>query len=135
MMLPSGLPEQVHDEEDAARFITSKKHFNTSGAKPSAFFPSPKDGATSVFRQSAMPREALWRTGDDNLNVHRIYGAAMTTAYQVRSASLEILSKEPPPRHANITGWPVNTGDPELQKAAQIEQALLISEHSELIIR
>jgi hypothetical protein len=41
-MLPSGLPERVSDNEDLSRFLTQSGQFNSLGAKPAAFLPSPK---------------------------------------------------------------------------------------------
>jgi hypothetical protein len=49
-MLPSGLLEEIDDDEDLARFLVQSSHFSTTSVKPSAFLPSPKDGETSVSR-------------------------------------------------------------------------------------
>jgi hypothetical protein len=46
-MLPSGLPEQIQDEEDLARFLVQSSQFTTTSVKPSAFLPNPKDRETS----------------------------------------------------------------------------------------
>ena len=45
--LPSGLPDLIGDEEDLARFLTQRSHFNAIMAKPAAFLPSRKDRETS----------------------------------------------------------------------------------------
>ena len=135
-MLPSGLPERVHDDEDLARFLTSSRQFNATMVKPSAFLPNPKDGATSVFRHGSEPREDLWRIGQVHLpKVRRIYGGAIVKAQQVRAASLDVAGEEPPPRHANIIGWPTVGGDPEMEKAQQKERAAAIAQHAELVRR
>lgn len=132
-MLPSGLPEHIHDNEDLARFLTSSSQFRATTVKPSAFLP--KNGATSVFRHGSEPCDGLWQISDEHLaTVRRIYGAALVEAMQVRAASLEVAGEEPPLRHANIIGWP-SADDPELQKAQQIERAALIAQHAELIRR
>ena len=127
-MLPSGLADIVDDEEDLARFLTSSSQFNTTGIKPSAFLPSPKNGKTSVFRHGGDPRESLWLIAEKYLaGIQTIRGAAIVKAKHVRSASLDIEPKEPPPRHANIVGWPSSSTDPELGRAEQKERALLIA--------
>lgn len=69
MILPSGLPEHVADDEDLARFLTSSGH------------------------------------------------------YKVRAG-------EPPPRHADIVGWPWSKEDPDFGKAQQKELAALIAQRA-----
>ena len=133
--LPSGLSEHVADEEDLARFLTSSSQFNALMAKPSAFLPSPKDDATSVFRHASEPREALWQIGSDHV-VHRtLHGAAIVKARRVRAALLEVVVQEPPPRQANIVGWPSLAPDPEVAKAERKERALLIAQYAEVVRR
>ena len=135
-MLPSGLPERVHDDEDLARFLASSSHFNSKMVKPSAFLPRRKDNTTSVFRHGSEPCDRLWQIGDVELaRVRRIYGVAFIKARQVRAASLDVAGKEPPPRHANIIGWPTAGDDPEMKKAQQIERAAMIAQHAELARR
>lgn len=136
-MLPSGLAELVDDEEeDLARFLTSSSQFNAVMVKPSAFLPSPKDGNTSVFRHGSKPRESLWRIAIEHVGaVRTLHGAAIVKATHVRSALLEVVAQEPPPRHANIVGWPWPMPDPELGKAERKERALVIAQHAELVRR
>lgn len=132
-MLASGLPEDVADDEDLARFLTSSGQFNAHMAKPAAFLPSPRDHETSVFRHGGEPRDALWAIGDEHLA--RIHGAAIVKALDVRAAELDVIAAEPPPRHAAIRGWPRVVNDPELQKAQQKERAALIASKAALFRR
>lgn len=135
-MLPSGLDEIVADEEDLARFLTSSKQFNAVMVKPSAFLPNPKDGKKSVFRHGSHPREFLWRTWDEYvMGAGTLHGAAIVKAKHVRSALLDVVAEEPPPRHADIVGWPRSQSDHDMEKAEQIERATLIAQHAELIRR
>jgi hypothetical protein len=130
MALPSGLPESIAAEEDLSRFLTSSKYFNSIGVKAAAFLPG-HDDATSVFRHGAEPAGDLWSIGQTvNSNVH---GAAIVVAAHVRTV-LSVIADEPPSRHANIVGWPVNV-DPELQKAHRKELALVIAQGSELVLK
>lgn len=62
-MLSSGLPEQVADEENPARFLTSNSQFNSKGVKHNVLLPEPEAQETSVFRHGREPREALWAIG------------------------------------------------------------------------
>lgn len=135
-MLPSGLSEQVHDDEDLVRFLTSSRQFTATMVKPSAFLPNPKDCATSVFRHGSEPRDRLWQIGHENIAAVRpMHGAAIIKAMRVRAASLDVASEEPPPRHANIIGWPTVGSDPEMEKARQKERATAMAQYAELIRR
>lgn len=133
-MLPSGLPERVHDDEDLARFLMSSRHLSGTIVKLQAFLPNPKDGVTSVFRHGGEPRGRLWQIGQAIIPPGRhIHGAAIVNALKVRAASLDVAGEEPPPRHANIIGW--YSASDEMKKAEQLEQAAAIAQYAELIRR
>jgi hypothetical protein len=131
MSLQSGLPDHVADNEDLARFLTSSSHFNSTAAKPAAFMPNPKNGETSVFRHGAEPFEELKAIAQQEVGEERrIYGAAIVKAGAIRKAELEVRAKEPPPRHADIIGWPWSKDDPDLGKARQKELAVIIAQEA-----
>ena len=135
-MLPSGLPDIVADEEDLARFLTSSNQFNAQMAKPAVFLPSPRDRETSVFRHGSEPRDALWAIfAQDVMRTRTLHGAAIVKVRDVKSAQLEVIAAEPPPRHAAIMGWPWLDNDPELQKAQQKERAALVASKAMLLLR
>lgn len=133
--LPSSLPDIVADDEDVARFLTLSGQYNSTGAKHSAFLPNPKDRERSVFRHSSEPREGLWQLAREHVirDGQHLLGAALVRAGRVRSLRLEILAIEPPPRHAAIVCWPWPE-DPELRKAQQKELALVLAQHSQLVL-
>jgi hypothetical protein len=120
-MLPSGLPDEIADDEDLARFITSSSQFNSLMAKPAAFLPNPKHKNTSVFRH--VPDwhglKSLWDAVSSS--ERSLHAVAVFRAEAVRAAQLDVCPEEPPERHANIVGWPWLPQDPELQKARQKE--------------
>lgn len=122
--LPSGLPEQISDDEYLARFLTQSKWFNTVCVKPVAFLPY--KGETSVFRHGAKPVGSLWKIADEE-NLPKVHGAAIITARNVRESGLDVFSDEPPPRHAAIRNWPANT-DSVFEKAQQLDLALKLAE-------
>lgn len=135
-MLPSGLAEIVADEEDLARFLTSSSLFNAVMVKPAAFLPNPKNCETSVFRHGSIPRAPLWQIATEQVNAGRtLHGAAIVKAKHVRSAMLEVVAQEPPPRHANIVNWTSSQADPEMAKAEQRAQAVLLAQYAELVRR
>jgi hypothetical protein len=124
-MLPSGLPDLVSDEEDLARFLTSSRQFNATMVKPSAFLP--RNGKKSVFRHGAEPLDSLIEIARDQISPDQtVHGAAICKAFVVRAARLDVVAEEPPPRHADVVGWPTNA-DPESQKAEQMERAAIIA--------
>jgi len=135
-MLPSGLSDIVENEEDLVRFLTSDRQYSAVMIRPSAVEPNPRDRATSVFRHGRHPAESLWDIGINQVAGGRtLHGAAIFKAKHVRAALLEVLAQEPPPRHANITGWPWPEDDPEMGKAERKERAALIARHAELVRR
>lgn len=128
MALRSGLPEHVGDGEDIARFLTQRKgHFKNHCVLPSAFLPSQQSRETSVARHGREPLRSLCTIGLEAAGNRGLYGAAMIKAVNVRPASLEITSDEPPDRHAVIRGWPWFDSDRKAEKAQQLEKALVLA--------
>jgi hypothetical protein len=126
-MLPSGLPEIVGDDEDLARFLTQRSHFNAIMAKPAAFLPSSKDRETSVSRHGRDPVERLWEIGQTAAGERSLYAAAIFKARAARAAGVNVFADEPPLRHAALRDWPWTDNDPELQKAQQKEIAVVLA--------
>lgn len=132
--LPSGLPESVGDTEDLARFLTSARQFNAKGAMPSAYLPSPVHRNTSVFRHGKDPLAGLLQIWEENSDGKRnLHAIAICKARDVRAAKLDVIAKEPPPRHANIEGWLWSDADPDMAKAAQKEMAAVIAQEADVI--
>lgn len=121
--LPSGLPEEIDDDEDLARFLTSSNQFTSSIVKPAAFLPSPKHRETSISRRGAQSLKSLWKIGLEAAGERTLYGAAILKARAVRIANLEVFADEPPPRHAAIRKWPWLDNDLDLQRAQQKQLA------------
>jgi hypothetical protein len=131
--MPSGLPEQIGDNEDIARFLTQSSHFTSASAKPSAFLPTPREQETSVSRHGKDPADRLKALGGLAAGGRSLYGAALLKALDIRKTSLSLLSDEPPDFHAVIHNWPIDN-DPALQKAKQKEIALQLVSSSELFL-
>jgi hypothetical protein len=126
-MLPSGLSEHVYDQEDLARFLTHSSQFNAMMVKPAALMPNPRDRETSVSRHGAEPTDELWQLGLFAAGNRTLYGAAIFKTEVVRRAGLDVLSFEPPPRHAAIRGWPWQEDDPMERKAERKALAVEIA--------
>lgn len=131
-MLPSGLAEHVSDDEPLARFLTSRSHYSSNGLKVGAFLPNPKDNETSVFRHGKEPRDQLWRIAGEAMGSRAVHGAAIVSASVVRGVGLELKAHEPPPRHANIVGWP-SSADVLLNRGHAKEFALRLAAKAELV--
>jgi len=132
MPLPSGLPDQVADEESVARHVFTDRHIgsdakdrNKKWAKAQAFLPL-FDGHNWVFSVSRTlhlkDAEAILRNGRDigQLSGRSYKGSALLTAKQVRSTAmksgeggelqkLDVLAHEAAdgstPYHAHVTGF------------------------------
>lgn len=124
--LPSGLPVPVADDEEVARSLTSSSHVtaSTGRIKHNAYLPAPDDD-TSVFRCSGLSVEALHALIPEERRTR--HGAAIVIAEAIRSAGVDVLAHEPPPRHANIRSWPLHP-DPDEQKARRKEVAAVMAE-------
>ena len=91
--------------------------------------PNPKNGETSVFRHGAEPLDQLKSIAQAEVGAdRRIHGASIVKVSVIREAQLEVRAKEPPPRHADIIGWPWSKDDPDFGKAQQKELATLIAQ-------
>lgn len=128
--LESGLPKDIKGEETLARFVMSSSHYNAHGIKYTAYLPNPRNGETSVFRYAEKWAESLRAIGESAARNRglQLHGTSLVLAQVVFDAMLRLVAVEPPPRHANIVGWPVLANDPARQKAAQKERAMLIAQ-------
>ncbi len=133
MPLPSGLPESIDDGEEVIRYLTSSNDFNGQVVRPHAFQPT-SQGKKSVVRRSGSPLSSIWEWPREFLPNTRIHGAAVLLAARVRAAGLDVTASEPPPRHANIVGWPVSDSGAGIRKAESLQaQQLLASASSRLM--
>lgn len=135
-MLDSGLPIIVGDDETLLCFICQRDHYapQSNSVKYSAFVPSKKFRNKSVFREVASAeaiRETWNRLPPQN---RQLKAGAAIVARDVRDAALEVLSDEPPLRHANIEGWFWDESDDESTKAKQKVSALAIADRAQLIL-
>jgi len=132
-MLLSGLPEEVGNDEDLARFLTQSNQLSSNGVKPAAFLPSPKTQDVSVARHGEIPRLGLQELGLEATRGRSLRGAAIIRAAAVREVGLDVAADEPPARHALITQWPQLRDDPEMHRARQKQLALDLASNAHLI--
>jgi hypothetical protein len=99
----------VDPEEPISRYIFSSSHFSAqlSRIKHNAFMPPPS-GGTSVFRTSGLGEIEIWAIGQgiSTQRGQQLHARGDLLTSDVLSLALAVEPSEPPPRHANITGWP-----------------------------
>lgn len=115
-MLPSGLPEEVGDDEIVARFARhDSKYFKRPPYRPKyGLFIPPKDSTVlSVSRVSGKPEAVIREIGEHVVSQagDKLYGWSNLLVGTVRrTRSLGVESDEPDEHHhfhAHITGFPV----------------------------
>ncbi len=127
--MEEALTNEILPTETLARFLRQSRYKNSSGRiKYNAFLPAP-DHDTSVFRVQGLSKEQIKAIAVEHVNERSKNGAALFSANLVAKAKLQILSHEPPPRHANIRGWSMNE-DPELSKSERNAAAMILAEDS-----
>jgi len=129
--LPSGLPDFVADEEPLARFLTQGNQHSGERVKQSVFLPNRVTNNTSVFRIGD-DRPLLRTTWEETSTGRPLKGAAIVTAGHVRESALDVIAREPPPRHADIESWP-QLDDPGLQKGLHKELAAKVAAGAKFI--
>lgn len=102
------MPNGVSPEECLARYAVEKSYFRADGSvRHNAFMPA-TDKKTSVFRVSSLTDTEIWNIGNTHVVPRRgkpLLGRAEIVAKHVFDNDLEVEVGEPPPLHANITGW------------------------------
>lgn len=130
MTLPSGLPENVLEDEPMARFLRSSSHVakSTGRIKYGAYLPAPDDD-TSVFRREGLDDVELKKLGAEYVPNSVKHGSALILAKVIIDEGLQLIADDEPPRHANIRGWPT-LDDPDLQKNKRRLKAAALAEES-----
>ena len=104
--------------EKLTRFIRYGSHFSIEAnrVKPDAFLPHKKSVDISVFRISELTssrelsKDEIWEIGREHVQTEDrpIKARADLLASNVYDSNLEVVSDEPPERHANIRPLPVD---------------------------
>lgn len=107
----------VDPAEPITRYIFSSSHFSTQNnrVKHNAFMPS--SGEASVFRTDSLPEPEIWAIGQgiSTQRGQQLHARGDLLTRDVLSLSLAVEPSEPPPRHANITGWPQGKDEMKLK--------------------
>lgn len=104
----------VRADERISRYVLDPKHFDAVRVKFRAFEPPHTDVALSVSRTDGMSEEAVWEHGDASvaapsgrtIHARGDFTPQMLNDVRANGYGLSVTPDEPPPRHANIIGWP-----------------------------
>lgn len=134
-MLPSGRDKVVENDEALARFAISKGQFSrvTHRPKPNLLSPNPHV-ELSLSRVDGLEDENIKELGDDvarKRGKEDALGYAELLAASPRLYGLDVIADEPPPHHANITGWS-SAEDRAEKKRLQLEKAKLLVEKCQM---
>ncbi len=133
--LPSSLLEKVDDSEKITRFIIYSRFINKdrNRVKSSAFIPNPSNLQLSVSRICDLSDENIWALSKPVYEIRKkLYGRADIEAHLIRNEKLNVVSSEPPERHANVVGWHNNDG--KIQKARHKKIALKLADDAKLVL-
>lgn len=105
------LPPDPAPHEITSRYLRQSGHYtpSTDRVKWQAFRPTLDDHKTSVFRVQGLTQCEIWHLGDEDIAGqlgHEILALAELSVEQIMDINLRVEPDEPPPRHANIIGWP-----------------------------
>jgi len=130
----------VVPSEPLARFILTRSHINWENSarprlRPEAFMPHPRI-ELSVFRIEGLDQNGVREIGENVATQRgkRLVGRGDVTAGNIQSIGLRVEPKEPPPRHADVVGWPALSGTPKEDKSRQKLIAQQIVERARLVL-
>ena len=115
----------IGDDEKLTRYIFSTRHFSRQSPRVKAEAYMPNRGEVSVFRIDGLNQAAIWKIGGDVAmkRERTLYARGDTKVNDARKVGLDILQDEPPPRHANLVGWPESDKPRQKVIALQIAAA------------
>ena len=106
--------EYISDNEPLAKFLEDNKDYEVASGrlKVSAFYPSNKYGAVSVFRTINLSDSEIWKIADEFVAPVRkpkngqYRARADLVASSIRETGLKVEAETSEhPRHADIVGW------------------------------
>jgi len=113
--------------EPITRYIFSSSHFSgqNNRVKHNAFMPC--SGEVSVYRTDRLPEPEIWAVGQgiSTQRGQQLHARGDLLTSDVLSLSLAVEPSEPPPWHANITGWPNEKDLIKLKAMELAEKAML----------
>ncbi len=122
----------MESAEPISRFLFSKSDFSSQNnlVKLRAYLPPP-DLTVSVFRTQGLNEEQTWELAERKIisrQKHKktLKGRADSTPSKIENVGLNIIPDNIPPRHANITGWPVEKDEQKMLAAELANKSTLV---------
>ncbi len=116
-------------EEPITRFIRDKNYYRADRTlRHSAFMPWRQDMQVSVFRIFDIDTNEIWEIGNLHLvtsHKQQLLGRADLKVSDATDIGLQVVPDDPPPRHANIAGWPEDGSKHKLLAAQLAAKASL----------
>ena len=133
----------VSSGEKLTRFIRYNSHFSvvTNRVKPDAFLPHKTSIDVSVFLISGLndsvelSKNGVWEIGREFVQTEErpIIARADLSAADVYLNNLNVVSDEPPQRHANITPYPIEKSPTDRKARRSI--ATKLANASKLVVK
>ncbi len=116
------MPNPVTEFESLSRFVFDKRAFRPDKTLKHTVFMPNRNGETSVFGISGITEEQIWHIASQvaAIGTRELFGRGDILTSRVLSKELQVVPQVPPPRHANIIGWP---DDPSLTRSIAQELA------------
>ena len=117
------MADTIAPDEQLSRFVLDRNHFTSEHVKFRAFLPPKNQVVLSVSRTRHLEDAEIWALGDQHvasasrrtIQARADFGCAVLSEIKADEHCLAAVPDEPPPRHANVTGWP-SIERKELQK-------------------
>ena len=126
-------PPQIPSPETVARYLLQSNQFNRgkNRVKFNAVHASSCQTGSLCFSDfKGLKNEEIWSIGKKHVAAPRgkkLYGYGNIAVANIQKHQLRVVSNEPPPRHADILGWPK-------EKEAQKLIALELSAEATLVL-
>lgn len=112
------LTDIVQQSEPIARFICSSSWYSkeNSRVKSPAFMPHPDTLDLSVFRIQGLDNDEALEIGEAHVARpdRTLHGFAKVLASTIYDQKLRLHPDNTPPRHADVTGWPISKSEQKL---------------------
>ena len=132
MSLQRNDAKRVGADEPLARYLIEKTSFVRTQNRVKFKVFMPFHLAVSVFRTGGLSDSDIWEIGQEEVAGPRnktLYGRAEVLGSHVEQVAvqspLQVVIDEPPPRHANIVGWPDEQSTQQLIAIKLAEMATL----------
>jgi len=130
----------IDENEPIVWFILTRSHINWEKTehprlRPEAFMPHPNI-QLSVFRVGELDQLEVQQI-DETVAFQRsktLVGCGCLLVKHVIQTKLSVQPKEPPPRHADIVGWPVLSGNSKEEKSRQKLLSMELIERATLVL-